>query len=107
MEVTVATTKKTADAAMEEPMCRETELFMGKYTESIAPIRNAVIANANVCTVSILHSLAVELHCCYCRHQLPKTGSVSRGTIKWNRQLGDTLGDGQQFHFSPASANQL
>jgi hypothetical protein len=30
MEVMVATTKKTADAAMEDPRWRETELFSGK-----------------------------------------------------------------------------
>ena len=30
MEVMVAITKKTAEAAMEDPRCRDTELFIGK-----------------------------------------------------------------------------
>jgi hypothetical protein len=54
MEVIVATTKKVDDAAIEEPMYLEAELFMGRYTDKITPIKNATIMNVDVGIVSFL-----------------------------------------------------
>jgi hypothetical protein len=54
MEVIVATTKNVADAAVEEPRYLEAELFMGRYTDRITPIKNATIMNVDVCIVSFL-----------------------------------------------------